>query len=297
MLDAGAKVIDLSGAFRLRTPSAIDNGIRRRTPSRRCWPRRSTDCRSFAATASPARLGVEPGLLSDGRESRDPAAGRGRRDRPRGRHRLRRQIGRQRRGAQASAQDQLLRGDGELLGLFGAEPPARPGSAADLGAGGSASSASPRNCCRSTAAFSKPSISGPSDREAPRTCSPSTSSATRPSRSSGSTRPGTFPICAAVARTNFCDIGVAFDAATGRGSGGERHRQPGERRGRAGRSEYEPDARDCPKPRGCCEAPGQDRRHAARQRGFARQRWRGRSPRLVRGGPPSASWSTAAASR
>ena len=55
MLDAGARVIDLSGAFRLRTPENYARWYRARTRSRRCSPKRSTDCRSFAASAFPAR--------------------------------------------------------------------------------------------------------------------------------------------------------------------------------------------------------------------------------------------------
>ena len=39
----------------------------------------------------------------------------------------------------------------------------------------------------------------------------------RRSRSSGSTGPGPCRIYAAVERTNFCDIGIRLDAATGRG--------------------------------------------------------------------------------
>ena len=50
-------------------------------------------------------------------------------------------------------------------------------------------------------------------RPAPKICWPSTRSATPASRSSGSTTPGHVPDLRAVARTNFCDIGVTLDAA------------------------------------------------------------------------------------
>ena len=55
-------------------------------------------------------------------------------------------------------------------------------------------------------------------------------------------QPGHFPDLHAVAHTNFCDLGVTFDAAQRPRRGGQRHRQPGERRGRAGHPEHEPDA-------------------------------------------------------
>src|SRR5882724_6754845 len=72
MLDAGARVVDLSGAFRLRTVENYDR-----------WYREPH---------------TQPALLSDGRQSGDPAAARGGRHRPRGGHRLRCEVRRQRRG-------------------------------------------------------------------------------------------------------------------------------------------------------------------------------------------------------
>ena len=51
-------------------------------------------------------------------------------------------------------------------------------------------------------------------RSVPKTCLPSTTAATPPSPSCGCTTRGHVPDLRGVARTNFCDIGVTFDART-----------------------------------------------------------------------------------
>ena len=53
---------------------------------------------------------------------------------------------------------------------------------------------------------------------------------------------GHVPDLRAVQRTNFCDIGVTVDTATGRAVVVERDRQFGKGRRGPGRAEYEPDA-------------------------------------------------------
>ena len=50
LLDAGAKVIDLSGAFRLRTPDNYQRWYKHEHTAPTYLPRRSTDCRSSTAT-------------------------------------------------------------------------------------------------------------------------------------------------------------------------------------------------------------------------------------------------------
>ena len=133
MLDAGAKVIDLSGAFAWAPPRTTSAGTKSRTRSRSCWPRLSTDCPSSAAAASRPRASISnPGCYPTAANSGHSSADRGRRDRSGRRNRVRRQVRRQRRGPQSLAQDQLLRSHGELLRLFDSGSSPRTRSAADL---------------------------------------------------------------------------------------------------------------------------------------------------------------------
>ena len=218
MLEAGARVVDFSGAFRLGNPENLHGLVQGAAyPARTAGGGRLRAAGILPRAHSGGAAGRQPGLLSDGRQPGHPSARRSRRGRPRRGHRLRRQIRRQRRRAQAHAQDQLLRGHGELLGVLRARPPPRAGGAGESPASKSASSASPRSFCRSIAASWRPSTSAHAGLDQRRTnCWPSTRTSTPASRSSGSTAAAICPTCTRVARTNFCDIGVALDASTGR---------------------------------------------------------------------------------
>ena len=160
-LDAGAIVVDLSGAFRLRTPERYKQWYKEEhTAPDAASPRRLTDCPNiYRDRVRKARLDLESRLLSHGGEPRHPSAGRSGHRRPQSRHRLRRQERRERRGPQAFAQHQLLRSDGEFLGILDPEASACAGGAAHQ---------RPRRIgiqlhravdARSTAAFSKRSTS------------------------------------------------------------------------------------------------------------------------------------------
>ena len=127
------------------------------------------------------------------------------------------------RAARPTPQDQLLRGDGEFLGLFDPAPPARAGGAAGQRLGrrrvqlyGAAAADRPRH---------------PGDHLFPRQRASSAEDllAIYEKRYAGEPfirlyQPGHVPDLHAVARTNFCDIGVTLDAANGPRGGGERHR-------------------------------------------------------------------------
>ena len=65
--------------------------------------------------------------------------------------------------------------------------------------------------------------------------------------------PGSLPDISAVNRTNFCDIGLKFDAGDRTRRHRQRHRQSGEGRRGPSHSEYESDARTARKRRACCE--------------------------------------------
>jgi hypothetical protein len=125
LLAAGARVVDLSGAFRLRTPGNYA-----------AWyhaPHTQPALLAEAVYGLPEFCRERiPAVLSDRRQPGAPAAARSRRRGPLGGHRLRRQERRQRRGTQAQPQDQLLRGHRKLLGLLGAPPPPRAGGVAGL---------------------------------------------------------------------------------------------------------------------------------------------------------------------
>ena len=239
MLDAGAEVIDLSGAFRLRTAenyTALVQRAAHRSPS--CWPKPSTDCPNSAATAiRAARLISNPGCYPTAANlAIRPLIEAGVIDRAR-RNRLRRQDRRQRRGPQAQPQDQLLRSHREFLRLFDSRSPPRAGGAADLRPRGARVQLHGAAAAASTAAFSRPSTSAPSGRTNRRGPARDLStSATPASRSSGCTTPGQVPDLRAVARTNFCDIGVTVRSGNRARRGGQRDRQSGQGRRRPGRS-------------------------------------------------------------
>ena len=217
MLEAGAKVVDLSGAFRLRT---VENYAK--------WYKEEHTQPALLAEAAyglpeffrdqvrQARLVANPGCYPTAANlALRPLVEAGVIDRAR-RHRVRRQERRERRRAQAQPEDQLLRGDGELLGLLHLRSPSRPRSAADLRPGGGRvqfyRSSAPR---------------GP--RDPGDDLLPGASPATTPTslvsiyedRYHGEPfvrlyDPGQLPDLRAVRHTNYCDIGVKVDAASGR---------------------------------------------------------------------------------
>ena len=216
LLAAGARVVDLSGAFRLRT---VENY--------KAWykePHTRPELLAEAVYGLPeycreriaaARLLVQPRLLPDRREPGDPAAGASRRGGSRRRHRVRRQIGRQRGGAQGQPEDQLLRGHRELLGVLDSQSPARSGSAADLGVGRervqlTAQLIPIHRGILETIYFRATGVSGVEDLLAIYDRRYAAEPFVRVYNA------GHVPDLHGVAHTNFCDIGVAFDAKTGR---------------------------------------------------------------------------------
>ena len=111
MLGAGARVVDLSGAFRLRTPENYAAWYKEAHTQPALLAEAAYGLPEFCRESHPRRpAGGQSGLLSDGRQPGYPSAPRGGRGGPRRRDRLRRQIRRQRRRPQAQPQDQLLRG-------------------------------------------------------------------------------------------------------------------------------------------------------------------------------------------
>src|SRR5579883_2580604 len=129
MLAAGARVIDLSGAFRLRTPENYTAWYKEPHTQPALLAEAAYGLPEFCRERIPqARLVSNPGCY--------PTAGRSRRRGPLGRHHLRRQIRCERGGTQAVAQNQLLRSHRELLCLFHLETSARAGGAPDFGLGG-----------------------------------------------------------------------------------------------------------------------------------------------------------------
>ncbi len=146
LLEAGAKVVDLSGAFRLRTPESIPALVQGRAHRSRAAGRSGLRAAGVLPRPdSPGAAGCQSRLLSDRRQPGHPAADRGGNRRYGGGDRLRCQIGRQRRGPQAEAQDELLRSHGELLRLLHPGPPPRARGAHELAASTKRSSASPRS--------------------------------------------------------------------------------------------------------------------------------------------------------
>ena len=217
MLDAGARVVDLSGAFRLRTPEnynawykephtrpdllaeavyGLPEFCRERIPAARLIA--NPGCYPTAANLAIRPL-IEAGVVDRAAgivcDAKSGVSGAGRKPR-------------------------LSSSFCEVTENFSAysvlRPPACARSAADLRPGRSASSALPRSFCRSTAASSRLSISAPRAWRAPKIWCASTKTATRASRFIRIYQPGHLPDLHAVARTNFCDIGVTFDAASGR---------------------------------------------------------------------------------
>ncbi len=138
MLEAGAKVVDLSGAFRLGDAATYSRWYKEEHGAPELF--RRSCLRTARILSRPHRRRApdrQPGLLSHRRESRHPTPGRGRRDRPRLRHRVRCEVRRQRRGPQGQSQYQLLRSNRKFLRLFGARPPARARDPDGLGSSGS----------------------------------------------------------------------------------------------------------------------------------------------------------------
>ena len=131
-----------------------------------------------------------------------------------------------------------------------------------------ATSPSRRISCRSIAACSRRSTRGsrpaPPRRRSPMR-SPPAYAASPFVRLTGET----LPEIKHVAWTNFCDIGWRVDAATGRIILVSVHRQPGEGRRRTGRPELQPAARRRRAHADCCEPDhgAQVRRRAARRPG------------------------------
>ena len=142
----------------------------------------------------------------------------------------------------------------------------------------SASSASRRNSCRWIAASWRPSTFARRGRSARTICWPSTSAyAGEPFIRLYP--PGHLPDLHAVAHTNFCDIGAVVDDEHRPRGGGERHRQSGEGRGGPGGAEHESDARVSGDGGVAVKLLVKTRRHAAGCRSHARG-WRGRSRAL-----------------
>src|ERR1035437_643496 len=182
--------------------------------------------------------GGQPGLLPDGRQPRHPAAPGGGGYRPPGWHRLRRQVGRQRRGAQAQPQNQLLRSHGELLGVFHPQTPSYSRGARNLRTRGrrvqlyrAASAARPRHSGNHLLPGG-----GPHQR---RTIARHLRKAVRrravcpavqPRPHTRSARRGAYQLL------RYRRHPGRQDRARG---GGQRHRQPGQRRGGPGGPEYE----------------------------------------------------------
>ena len=219
MLDAGAKVIDLSGAFRLRRCrhlfALVQGKAHRARAARRSGLR---PARILPRSASPqARLIANPGLLSDRRQPGHPAADRERRDRPHRRNRLRRASPA---SAAPAAKPSLKtsfcevtdnfsaysvldhRHVPEVLMVSGLEEPELSFTAQLLPIDRGILEtiyfrARESHERRRTARHLSPPLS---EREP----------------SCGSTRLAPCPTSAASTRTNFCDIGLKFDPATGR---------------------------------------------------------------------------------
>jgi N-acetyl-gamma-glutamylphosphate reductase len=108
MLAAGAKVIDLSGAFRLRTPEVYV----------RWYKEPHTAPALLAETAYGLPEFWQPRLLSDAGELGNPSPDRGWHGGSDGGPGLRCQVRRQRRRPQADPENEFLRDLREFLGLF-----------------------------------------------------------------------------------------------------------------------------------------------------------------------------------
>jgi hypothetical protein len=121
---------------------------------------------------------------------------------------VRRQKRRQRRWKQAYAQEHVLRGDGEFFGVLDSESSPCAGGAAHFRAG------------RRRVQLHGP-VAAASPRHPGNGLLPEQLLAIYEKRYAGEHfvrlyQPGRVPDLRAVARTNFCDIGVTFDSRTGR---------------------------------------------------------------------------------
>ena len=216
MLAAGAQVVDLSGAFRLRTPEnyaawyketahpARTAGRGRLRPARvlpRADPGRAAGLESRAATrlppispsgrwSKPASIDRRAGIVCDAKSGVSGA------------------------GRKPSLKTSFCEVTENFSAYSILAPSPRAGSAAQSPASRSSE-------------FSFTAQLLPLDRghpgnhllprrgalPVPKTCSPSTKSGMPASLSSASINPAHMPDLRGVARTNFCDIGVTFDAA------------------------------------------------------------------------------------
>ena len=131
LLTAGLRVVDLSGAFRLRT----------QTRAQRWYPATAAmpDGVAYGLTEFEheairvGTTGVESGLLSDGRAARAAAAGARRTDRAGERRRHRREIGIFRRGQGANRADAFFREPRQRRGLRRVRPSSHAGDGAGAG--------------------------------------------------------------------------------------------------------------------------------------------------------------------
>src|ERR1035441_4907366 len=114
MLASGARVVDLSGAFRLGTPAHYAAWYKETHTQPELLAEAVYGLPEFCRDRIPAARLVSTRRGASGA----PPPATGRRNRSRQWHRLRRQIGRQRRRTQAQPQDQLLRGHRELFGVL-----------------------------------------------------------------------------------------------------------------------------------------------------------------------------------
>jgi len=196
MIEAGARVIDLSGAFRLRTPATTSPGIRKPTPSRSCWRQAAYGLPEFYRELIPgARLVSNPGCYPTAANlAIRPLVEAGVIDRAAG------IVCDAKSGVSGAGRKPTLKTSFcEVADNFSAYNILRHRHVPEVllvSVWRKASSASRRTCCRSTAAFSRPFTSARATSAPPRICSPFTRKVTRASRSSASIRPIRCPICA-----------------------------------------------------------------------------------------------------
>jgi len=149
MLDAGARVIDLSGAFRLRTPPTTWPGTRKPHPTCPTGRGRLRPAGILPRPHPGRAAGGQSGLLPDGGQSGDSPAARSRCGGPLLRHRLRRKSGVSGAGRKPTLKTSFC----EVTENFSAYSILRHVTFRRCywsAVWRKASSASPRNCCRST---------------------------------------------------------------------------------------------------------------------------------------------------
>ena len=247
LVDAGVRVIDLSGAFRLRDKAQRARWYPETHAHSRRARLRPDRARARRGGAGAARR--EPGLLSDGGPAGAGAARQGGSPRARRRRHRRREVRRVRRRQDADRAHALLRS------ATAACPPtacSATGTGRKSNRGSAARSRSRRTSCRSTAAFSTTiyvRVAARHDRGAARRRVQRAPTATTPFvRLTGAA----LPEIKHVAHTNFCDIGWRVHPS-GRVDARLGHRQPAQGRLGAGRPEHERDARHRRSGRACCD--------------------------------------------